>query len=147
MGSRFRTRSGTCTSGVRRPCASTEARNRRSPHANGWDRRAMFVNFFLELRRARVPVSLREYLTLLEAMGKGIADYSVDDFYYLSRSCLVKDETNLDRFDRVFAHIFKGLAPPEEGEPVEIPAEWLRKLADRALTDEEKALVESLGGR
>ena len=106
----------------------------------------MFVNFFLELRQARVPVSLREYLTLLEAMGKGIADYSVDDFYYLSRSCLVKDETNLDRFDRVFGHVFKGLAPAEEGEPVKIPGEWLKKLAERTLTDEEKALVERLGG-
>jgi uncharacterized protein with von Willebrand factor type A (vWA) domain len=106
----------------------------------------VFINFFLELRQARVPVSLREYLTLLEAMGKGIADYSVDDFYYLSRSCLVKDETNLDRFDRVFGQVFKGLEPPADGETVEIPEEWLRKLSERVLTEEEKALVEALGG-
>ncbi len=106
----------------------------------------MFINFFLELRAARVPVSLREYLTLVEAMGKGLADYSVDDFYYLSRATLVKDETNLDKFDRVFGQVFKGLEPPEEGEPVSIPAEWLRKLGERLLTDEEKALIEALGG-
>ena len=107
----------------------------------------MFIGFFLELKQARLPVSLREYLTLLEAMGQGLADYSIDDFYYLSRSCLVKDETNLDKFDRVFAHLFKGLEEPA-GEPEirEIPAEWLKKLAERTLTPEEKALVESLGG-
>jgi uncharacterized protein len=106
----------------------------------------VFINFFLELRQARIPVSLREYLTLLEAMGKGIADYSVDDFYYLGRSCLVKDETNLDKFDRVFAQVFKGLEPPEDGVTVEIPKEWLRKISERVLTEEEKALVEALGG-
>jgi len=106
----------------------------------------MFINFFLDLRQARIPVSLREFLTLLEAMQQGLADYSVDDFYYLSRSCLVKDETNLDKFDRVFAHVFKGLEPLAEGETVEIPEEWLKKLAERTLTDEEKALVKSLGG-
>ncbi len=106
----------------------------------------MLINFFLELREARIPVSLREYLTLLEAMQQGLADYSVDDFYYLSRSCLVKDETNLDKFDRVFGHVFKGLEPPAEGETIEIPEEWLKKLAERTLTEEEKALVKSLGG-
>lgn len=106
----------------------------------------MYVEFFLELKQAKLPVSLREYLTLLEAMDAGIAKYSVEDFYYLSRACLVKDEGNLDRFDVVFAKVFKGLEPPAEGETVEIPAEWLRKMAERVLTDEEKALVESLGG-
>ncbi len=106
----------------------------------------MFINFFLELKQARIPVSLREYLTLMEAMDAGLAEYSVDDFYYLSRSCLVKDETNLDRFDRVFGSVFKGLEPPDDGETVEIPEEWLRKLADRVLTDEEKAQVQAMGG-
>ena len=105
----------------------------------------MFINFFFELKKARLPVSLREYLTLLEAMDKGIAAYSIDDFYYLSRSCLVKDETNLDKFDRVFGQVFKGLETPP-GETVEIPEEWLRKLAEKNLTEEEKALIESLGG-
>ena len=76
----------------------------------------MFTNFFLELRQAKVPVSIKEYLALMEAMEKGVADYSVDDFYYMSRSVLVKDERNLDKFDRVFGHVFKGLeALPAEG--------------------------------
>ncbi|MCB2100042.1 MAG: VWA domain-containing protein [Rhodobacterales bacterium] len=110
----------------------------------------MFINFFLELKAAKVPVSLREYLTLVEAMEKGLADYSVEDFYYLSRSCLVKDETNLDKFDRVFGHVFKGLeGPPAEGADLlaaQIPEEWLRKLAEKVLTPEEMAQIESLGG-
>lgn len=106
----------------------------------------MFIDFFLALRRARLPVSLREYLTLVEAMDAGVAAYSVDDFYYLSRSCLVKDETNLDKFDRVFGTVFKGLEPPEDGETIDLPAEWLRKLAERELSEEEKSLVEALGG-
>jgi len=106
----------------------------------------MFINFFLELKAARVPVSLREYLTLIEGMDAGIAAYSIDDFYYLSRSCLVKDETNLDRFDRVFGKVFKGLEPTDDTERVEIPEEWLRTLTERVLTDEEKALVQAMGG-
>jgi uncharacterized protein with von Willebrand factor type A (vWA) domain len=107
----------------------------------------MFINFFLELKQARVPVSLREYLTLIEGMDQGLAEYSIDDFYYLSRTCLVKDETNLDKFDRVFGHVFKGLeAPAKEEEIVEIPQEWLEALAEKLLTEEEKQQVESLGG-
>jgi hypothetical protein len=106
----------------------------------------LFINFFLQLREARVPVTLREYLTLLEAMDAGLADYSVDDFYYLSRSCLVKDESNLDRFDRVFGAVFKGLERPPDAEALEIPEEWLRKISERVLSEEEKALIESLGG-
>jgi uncharacterized protein with von Willebrand factor type A (vWA) domain len=106
----------------------------------------MFIGFFLALRQAKLPVSLREYLTLIEAMDAGIAAYSVDDFYYLSRSCLVKDETNLDKFDRVFGTVFKGLEPPQDGDAIEIPEEWLRKLAERELSEEEKALVAAMGG-
>jgi uncharacterized protein with von Willebrand factor type A (vWA) domain len=106
----------------------------------------VFINFFLELKAAKVPVSLREYLTLIEGMDAGLAAYSVDDFYYLSRACLVKDETNLDRFDRVFGKVFKGLEPAGEPDRVEIPEAWLRKLAERVLTDEEKALVQGMGG-
>ncbi len=105
----------------------------------------MFINFFLELREAKVPVSLREYLTLMEAMKLGVADYSVEDFYYLSRSTLVKDERNLDKFDRVFGHCFKGLETPEE-EGIAIPEEWLRKLGEKHLTEEEKWQIEALGG-
>src|SRR5215216_4944240 len=107
----------------------------------------MFTNFFLELRQAKVPVSIKEYLALMEAMEKGVSDYKVDDFYYLSRSVLVKDERNLDKFDRVFGHVFKGLeALPAEGVTAEIPEEWLRKLAEKLLTDEEKAQIEAMGG-
>ncbi len=106
----------------------------------------MFISFFLELKRARLPVSLREYLTLIEAMAAGLAAYSVDDFYYLSRATLVKDETNLDKFDRVFGQVFRGLEPPEPGETHEIPEEWLRKIAEKHLSEEEKALISSLGG-
>src|ERR1044072_2888897 len=99
----------------------------------------MFTNFFLELRQAKVPVSIKEYLALMEAMDKHVADYSVDDFYYLSRSILVKDERNLDKFDKVFGHVFKGLeAPAGEGVAAEIPEEWLRQLAGEVLNDEEK---------
>ena len=107
----------------------------------------MFVDFFLELRSAAIPVSLREYLTLMEAMDKGLAEYSIDEFYYLSRSCLVKDETNLDKFDRVFGHVFKGLETPEDEDgTTEIPAEWLCKMAEKILTDTEKAEIEAMGG-
>ena len=107
----------------------------------------MFVNFFLELRNAKLPVSIKEYLALMEAMDKGVADYSVDDFYYLSRAALVKDERNLDKFDRVFGTVFKGLeALPAEGVAAEIPEEWLRKLAEKLLTEEEKKQIESMGG-
>src|SRR6188768_3711968 len=107
----------------------------------------MFTNFFLELRQAKVPVSIKEYLALMEGMDKHVADYSVDDFYYLSRTILVKDERNLDKFDKVFGHVFKGLeALPPEGTTAEFPEEWLRKLAEKLLTDEEKAQIEAMGG-
>jgi len=107
----------------------------------------LFVDFFLSLKQAHVPVTLREYLTLLEAMEKGVAQYRVDDFYYLSRSCLVKDERNLDKFDRVFGTCFKGLERnPGEELLAEIPEEWLRKMAERILSAEEIAEIEALGG-
>ena len=105
----------------------------------------MFARFFLELRQAKVPVSLREYLTLLEAMKQNLAAYSVDEFYYLARAALVKDERNLDKFDRVFGHHFRGLETPAE--PLaEIPEEWLRKLAEKLLSEEEKKQIEAMGG-
>jgi uncharacterized protein with von Willebrand factor type A (vWA) domain len=106
----------------------------------------MFVTFFHELKSAGVPVSLREYLTLIEAMNADIAGRRVEDFYYLSRAALVKDERNLDKFDRVFGHVFKGLDLVSEALEAEIPAEWLKKLAEKYLTDEEKKMVEALGG-
>jgi uncharacterized protein with von Willebrand factor type A (vWA) domain len=110
---------------------------------------AMFTTFFYELRKAQVPVSLKEYLMLMEAMRQGIAAYSIEEFYYLARSCLVKDERNLDRFDQVFGHVFKGLESGSETAEeitVEIPEEWLRKLTEKILTEEEKRQIEALGG-
>jgi hypothetical protein len=107
----------------------------------------MFNRFFLELRKAEVPVSLREYLDLLAAMKAGVANYSVDDFYFLARALLVKDERNIDRFDQVFGHVFNGLEAPEYDEAYdEIPAEWLEALGALELSDEEKARIEALGG-
>ncbi len=105
----------------------------------------MFARFFLELRDAHLPVSLREYLTLIEAVKAGLAEHSVEDFYYLSRAALVKDERHLDKFDRVFGHVFRGLETPP-GEAAEIPEAWLKQLAELMLTDEEKAQIEAMGG-
>ncbi|MEO0962132.1 MAG: VWA domain-containing protein, partial [Pseudomonadota bacterium] len=106
----------------------------------------MFVNFFHELKNAGMPVSLREYLTLLEAMDAEVIDREVEDFYYLSRSALVKDEKNLDKFDQVFGHVFKGLESLGEGDVSEIPEDWLKALTEKFLTEEEKAEIEALGG-
>ncbi|MGY8999762.1 MAG: vWA domain-containing protein [Rhodospirillales bacterium] len=108
----------------------------------------MFTDFFLTLRDAKIPVSLREYLTLLEAMDKGVADYKVDNFYYLARSCLVKDERNLDKFDQVFGKCFEGLELTSEDEEVvaEIPEDWLRSLSERVMTSKEMADIEAMGG-
>ncbi|WP_046868296.1 vWA domain-containing protein [Microvirga massiliensis] len=106
----------------------------------------MFFQFFTELRAAKVPVSLREYLNLFEALDHDLAGKSVEQFYYLSRACLVKDERNLDRFDQVFGRVFKGVESLAGAlEASEIPEEWLRKLAERYLTDEEKKQLEALG--
>ena len=105
----------------------------------------MFIDFFLKLREARVPVSLREYLTLVKAVEAGLANFDVHDFYYLSRATMVKDERNLDKFDQVFGEVFKGIESTEE-EIQEIPEEWLRKLAEKVLTEEEKKQIEALGG-
>ncbi len=106
----------------------------------------MFLNLFTELRAAKVPVTLREYLALLEGVEAGVADWRVEDFYYLARTCLVKDERHLDRFDQVFAHVFKGLERLSDSVPEgAVPEEWLRKLAEKMLTEEEKAQIEALG--
>src|SRR5580700_1459527 len=106
----------------------------------------MFATFFHELKRAGLPVTLREYLTLMEAMEKDLADRRVEDFYYLSRSALVKDERNLDKFDRVFGHVFKGLDLVSDALSADIPIEWLKKLTEKHLTEEEKKLIEAMGG-
>ena len=106
----------------------------------------MFVTFFQELKSAGLPVTLREYLTLMEAMDADLASRRVEDFYYLARATLVKDERNLDKFDRVFGHVFKGLELMSETIAVDIPAEWLKKMAEKYLTDEEKRQIEAMGG-
>src|SRR3954452_21186363 len=107
----------------------------------------MFVQFFTELKSAGVPVTLREYLTLMEAMEKDLAGRRVEDFYYLSRTALVKDERNLDKFDKVFGHVFQGLEQIDlEGVPVDISAEWLRRMSEQYLTEEEKQQIEEMGG-
>ncbi len=105
----------------------------------------MLIDFFLKLKSHRLPVSVKEYLTLLEAMEKGVIGQSVDEFYYLSRASLVKDEANFDKFDRAFAEFWEGVeAIP--GVEAGIPLEWLLKQAELTLSDEEKARVEALGG-
>src|SRR6187551_3986011 len=106
----------------------------------------MFLQFFTSLRDAQVPVTLREYLTLMEALDADLADQTVENFYYLSRAALVKDERNLDKFDRVFGSVFKGLENLLDAmEKADIPAEWLKKLAEKYLTDEEKQQIEAMG--
>jgi uncharacterized protein with von Willebrand factor type A (vWA) domain len=104
------------------------------------------MRFFTELRQAKVPVTLKEYLMLMEALDKAVIDRSVDDFYFLSRAALVKDEKNLDRFDQVFGHVFKGLEKIDVLGLSDIPAEWLKKLSDQFLTEEEKKQIEEMGG-
>ncbi len=106
----------------------------------------MFATFITALRAGGVPASITEYLSLLGAMKAGVAEYSIEDFYYLSRTALVKDERHLDRFDRIFGEFFKGLEPPEGEEPRELPEEWLRKMAEKLLTPEEMAQIQAAGG-
>ena len=106
----------------------------------------MFVEFFLALKEARIPVTLREFLVLLEAMERKVVSFNVDEFYFLSRSSLVKDERNLDKFDQVFGSCFEGLEFGQDLFETEIPENWLQKLAERVMTTEEMAEIKSLGG-
>jgi uncharacterized protein with von Willebrand factor type A (vWA) domain len=106
----------------------------------------MLVSFFFELRQGGVPVTLTEFLTLLEALRERVADVSAQDFYYLSRLCLVKDERHFDRFDRVFAQVFEGAEKLFAQLLPSIPAEWLKAMTERHLSEEEKARVQALGG-
>jgi uncharacterized protein with von Willebrand factor type A (vWA) domain len=106
----------------------------------------MFITFFEQLKAAGVPVTVREYLTLMQAMDADLAGRRVEDFYYLSRAALVKDERNLDKFDRVFGHVFKGIELLADAQEVRIPEEWLKKLAEKYLTPEEMKEIEALGG-
>ncbi|RZW05292.1 MAG: VWA domain-containing protein [Rhodobacteraceae bacterium] len=109
----------------------------------------MFLPFFDHLRRNGLPVSLREYLTFLEALESGLATYDVDAFYYLARAIMVKSEAHIDRFDRAFAAAFEGIeAIPVEAviEALDLPEDWLRKMAEKHLSADEMAEIEALGG-
>ena len=106
----------------------------------------MFTTFFEELRGANVPVTLKEYLVLMEALQSDLAKRRVEDFYYLARTCLIKDERHLDKFDQVFSHVFKGLDLMNEEDKVEIPQEWLRAVSELYLSEEDKKEIEALGG-
>ena len=105
----------------------------------------MLIDFFLKLKSAKVPVTTKEYLMLIEGMQKGVVNSSIDDFYYFSRTCLVKDEANFDKFDRVFGEYFKGVEAVM-GVEADIPLEWLRKQVELNLSPEEKAKIEAMGG-
>ena len=109
----------------------------------------MLLSLFFGLKEAKIPVSLQEHMILLTALKKECAHYSLHEFYYLSRAILIKNEKYIDRFDLVFSHIFKGIgdsASMEEIAEQEIPKEWLEKLVERFLDDEEKAKIQALGG-
>lgn len=109
----------------------------------------MFLPFFEALRTGGVPVSLREFLSFLQAMRAGLVTYDVDGFYYLARATMVKDERHIDRFDRAFAAAFGGLeavTPEQVLEALDLPPDWLEKLAEKHLTEEEKAEIAALGG-
>jgi uncharacterized protein with von Willebrand factor type A (vWA) domain len=106
----------------------------------------MLVRFFLLLKSAGVPVSITELLTLLEALKAGLSEVSAERFYYLARTCLVKDERHYDRFDQAFAAHFKGAEDLFKLLSRELPADWLEKMAVRDLSDAEKAEIEALGG-
>ena len=109
----------------------------------------MFLPFFQTLRASGIPVSLREYLAFLEGMAAGLVTYDVTGFYHLARTCMVKDERHLDRFDRAFAASFAGLeaiTPEQVLNAIDLPGDWLEKLAEKHLTAEERAEIAALGG-
>ncbi|MBK8019070.1 MAG: VWA domain-containing protein [Betaproteobacteria bacterium] len=106
----------------------------------------MLIDFFIKLKEGGLPVSVKEYLTLMAGIQAELPGYNVEGFYYLARACLVKDESNYDKFDRVFAEYFKGIAQIPDGMLAVLPEEWLRKQAELLLSDEDKAAIESLGG-
>ncbi|MGR3313142.1 vWA domain-containing protein [Roseovarius indicus] len=109
----------------------------------------MFLPFFENLRKSGLPVSLREYLTFLEAMSANLVTYDIEGFYYLARAAMVKDERMIDRFDRAFAASFEGLeqiSAAQVLDAVDLPQEWLEKMAEKHLSPEEKAEIEALGG-
>ena len=109
----------------------------------------MFLNFFNELRNVKIPVSLREYLSLLDCLDKNVISFKVENFYYLSRASLIKNEKHIDRFDLVFSKVFKGIEDISLEDllnKVDIPKEWVKKLSEKLLTPEEMEEIKSLGG-
>ena len=109
----------------------------------------MFLNFFIELRNVKIPVSLKEYLSLLDCLDKNVISYKVENFYYLSRASLIKNEKHIDRFDLVFSKVFKGIEDISLEDllnKVDIPKEWVKKLSEKFLTPEEMEEIKSLGG-
>ena len=109
----------------------------------------MFLRLFSELRAHKVPVSLREFLDFLAGVKSGLVTYDIDGFYFLARGTLVKDERNIDKFDRAFAKTFEGLAEFSTEaliEALDLPQEWLEKLAEKHLSDAEKAEIQAMGG-
>jgi len=106
----------------------------------------MFLDFFLLLKNDGIPVTIREYLTFLEALDKDVVEYSVDDFYFLSRSSLIKHEHHLDRFDLLFGYYFEGIEKIDMEELMKIPEEWIRKSFVNELTEEDKKMIKAMGG-
>jgi hypothetical protein len=106
----------------------------------------VLTEFFLKLRDGGVPASIREYLTLIEGLQKHVASGSLDEFYLLARTTLVKDESHYDRFDRVFGEYFRGIEALPDDLVAEVPVDWLRRQAELSMSEEEKQLVESMGG-
>ncbi|KDP85664.1 MULTISPECIES: vWA domain-containing protein [Cupriavidus] len=105
----------------------------------------MLIDFFFSLRHAKLPVSVKEYLTMLEALKSEVITPSIDEFYYLSRMTLVKDEKHFDKFDQTFAAYFKGVESLVDWKS-DIPLDWLQKTLERELSAEEKAKIEAMGG-
>ena len=106
----------------------------------------MLTEFFLKLREGGVPASIREYLSLIEGLQKRVASGSLDEFYLLARTSLVKDESHYDRFDRVFGEYFRGIQALPDDLFAEVPMDWLRRQAELSLSEEEKQQIESMGG-
>jgi len=109
----------------------------------------MFFHFFETLKNTGIPVSLREFLTFLESLKRGLISYDAESFYFLARVAMVKDERHIDKFDRAFSQAFEGLeniSVEQVLKSVDVPAEWLKKMAEKYLTKEEQAEIEALGG-
>ena len=109
----------------------------------------MFIPFFENLRNSKIPVSLREFLAFLEALGTNLVTYDIDNFYYLARTIMVKDEKHLDKFDKVFSETFSGLeniTTDQIIDRINLPKDWLEKLTEKYLSSDEQKEIESLGG-